>query len=197
MPANLSELVAAEITNLDATTKSLDVSALVISDIESLCEKLTPLIKRPAGNLDSSDELLAVKLIIHELMMCRMLLTNAALAAMRMYQGDAFTHLRRAIETCAFAVRMSKHHDLSRIWAESGLDKNGEDTKYRAYRKAFRTADVFPNKDHPDHDPLLTHLKGGFDLCSKTIHGSVFGMAGHFVTSKNRNAPGSRHVNLF
>ena len=44
---------------------------------------------------------------------------------------------------------MSKHHDLSRIWSEGGLDKEGEDTKYKAYRDAFKKKDVFPNKNPP------------------------------------------------
>jgi hypothetical protein len=200
MATKLSELVAAEANNLQGTTKHLGVSADLWTDVESVYMKMTPLIRFPSGggDLDSSDELLTVVSICNQLMMCRMFLTKAVLAVLQMYRGDAFTHLRRAIETCAFAVRMSKHHDLCRIWAEGGVDEEGDDTKYRAYRDAFRTKDVYPNKSHPDHDPLLTEMKGRFDLCSKLIHGSILGMASHFGTvPKNKNTAGTRHVNLF
>src|SRR5579862_1766075 len=196
MATKLAELVECEAANLEATTKHLGASSVLIGDVETLYEKLTPLLKFPGGDLDTSDELMAVVSIIHEFSMCRMLFMKAALAALRMYQGDAFTHLRRAIETCAFAVRMSKHHDLSRVWAEGGTDKDGDGRKYKAYRQAFRTEDAFPNKKHPDYDPRLTNLKGRFELCSKTIHGSIFGMANHFGNvSPDKNTAQTRRVN--
>jgi hypothetical protein len=90
---------------------------------------------------------------------------------------------------------MSKHHELSRSWAEGIL---GDDAKYRAYRKAFRSEDVFPNEKHPDHDPILTDLKHKFDLCSKLIHGSPLGMAGHFATiPKEESGTRTWYINFF
>jgi hypothetical protein len=193
MPIKLSELVGAEVTNFNATTKHLGFSAELLKDVETIYESIPPLMKSPGGDIASSDELLAFLAILHELRMCQVLLTKAVLAAMRMYRGDAFTDLRRAIESCAFAVRMSTHHDLSRVWAEGSMDDDG---KYKAYRKAFRTDDVFPKQGHVDHDPILTDLRDKFDLCSKLIHGSPMGMAGHFQTSP-KEASGGWQVNFF
>jgi hypothetical protein len=52
---------------------------------------------------------------------------------------------------------------------------------HKAYRDAFRPKDIFPGGKHPDHEPTLTQLKSHYDLCSKIMHGSIFGIAGHFV----------------
>jgi hypothetical protein len=193
MPTKLLDLVEAEIANFNGTKKYLGFSAKLFKDVETLYESIPPLMKSPGGDIASSDELLVFLAILHELRMSQVLLTKAVLAAMRMYRGDAFTDLRRAIESCAFAVRMSKHHNLSRVWVEGSMD---DDAKYRAYRKAFRTEDVFPNEKHVDHDPILTDLRGKFDLCSKLIHGSPMGMAGHFQTSP-KEAGGGWQINFF
>jgi hypothetical protein len=195
MTTDLVKLAEAEAANVQATRKHLGFSADLLGDIELVYKAITPLVKSPGGDIDTSDELLAFLAILHELRMCEMLLTKLVVAAMRMYRGDSFTHLRRAIESCAFAVRMSKHRDLSRVWAEGIMD---DDAKYKAYRKAFRSDEVFPNENHPDHDPILTDLKDKFDLCSKLIHGSPLGMAGHFATiPREQNTTGKWQINFF
>jgi hypothetical protein len=109
----------------------------------------------------------------------------------RGYQGDAMLHLRRAIEGCAFAVRMSKHHETCRVWMNASLN----DTAYMAYREAFRTRDIFPSNKHPDHEPMLHELKSHYDHCSKIMHGSIFGMAGHFDYPDSRKL--SFNLNFF
>jgi len=192
---NLTELGPKEAINQENATKYLKASALLIGDVELLYLGIAPLVTFPGGNLDSPDQLaLFVTLACNQLMMSRMLFTKSIVSALRMYQGDALTHLRRAIEACAFTVRMSRHRNLCKIWAEAGFD----DQKYSAYRKAFRTEDVFPKKGHDDFNPLLTVLKGKFDLASKQLHGSVFGMANHFQTvPKDGNSPNSKNVNFF
>jgi hypothetical protein len=192
-PTNLSELVAAEAKNFDATTKHLGTTAELLGDLESVYQRMTPLLKSPGGSIESSDETLAAVSVFNEFIMCRMLLTKAGLSALRMYQAEAFANVRRAIESCSFAVRMSKHPNLARIWAEAGL--HGE--KYRAYRKEFRTEDVFPKQGHPDYDPILWGLKDRFDDCSKLIHGSIFGMANHLGSGPEGRKPGTRYVNFF
>lgn len=190
----LTELARAEAANLTATSRFLGVSADLVEDIDSLYVTL-PSFAKSRG---SQNERLALELVLRELMVCGMLLTKGTLATLRMYQADAFTDLRRAIESCAFAVRMSKHPDLCTVWAEAGSDKEGESAKYKAYREAFRTQDVFPNKTHPDYDPLLSNVKAKFDICSKRIHGSVFGVASHFgIVPKDKAAPGKRQLNFF
>ena len=192
---DLTEIGQKEAENLENATKYLKASALLIGDIESLYLGIAPLVKFPGGNLDSPDQLaLLVTLVCHQVMMSRMLFTKSVIAALRMYQGDALTHLRRAIETCAFTVRMSRHRNLCKVWSEAAFD----DKNYNTYRKAFRTEDAFPKQGHADFNPLLSTLKDTFDLASKRLHGSVYGMANHFQSvPRDRNAPYTRNVNFF
>jgi hypothetical protein len=85
---DLQKLAEAEAANVKATTKHLGFSAELLRDIESVYRAIPPLAKSPGGDLESSDELLALLAILHELRMCEMLLTKAVVAAMRMYRGD-------------------------------------------------------------------------------------------------------------
>jgi hypothetical protein len=192
---DITELSPKEAQNQEKATKYLKAAALLIGDVESLYSGITPLVRLPGGNLDSPDQLaLFVTLACNQLMMSRMLFTKSVIAALRMYQGDALTHLRRAIETCAFTVRMSKHPNLCKVWSEAAFN----DERYNPYRKAFRTEGVFPKKGHADFNPLLTLLKDGFDFASKQLHGSVYGMANHFqLVPKGTNTPTARNVNFF
>ncbi len=194
-PTDLTELGTHEAKNQANTTKYLKAGALLIGDVELLYMGITPLVKFPDGTLDSPDHLaLFVTLACNQLMMRRMLFTKSVIAARRMYQGEALTHLRRAIEACAFIVRMSNHRDLCRVWCDAGDD----DEKYSAYRKAFRTGDVFPKKGHTDFNPILSILKDKFDLASKQLHGSIYGMANHFqLAPNNANPTNVRHINFF
>src|SRR5437764_14900625 len=112
MPTSLKEFAEAEAHNLDSSTKALGNSAELVNDFESVYEVLFPLLKQPEGDLDS-DQVLAFVSVIHEFAFCRTLLSKSALALMRGYQGDSMLHLRRAIEACAFAVRMNKHRELA------------------------------------------------------------------------------------
>ena len=192
---DLTELGPQEAINQDKATKYLKASALLVGDVESLYLEIIPFVRFPGGDIDSPDQLaLAVTLVCNQLMMSRMLFTKSVVAALRGYQGDALTHLRRAIETCAFTVRMSKHRNLCKVWCEAGFD----DKQYSACRKAFRTDDVFPKTGHPDFNPTLTILKDTFDFASRLIHGSVYGTANHFQSvPKNSNASNTRNVNFF
>src|SRR6266403_2000043 len=127
---DITELGPKEAENQEKATKYLKAAALLVGDVESLYLGITPLVKFPGGNLDSPDQLaLVVTLACNQLMMSRMLFTKSVIAALRMYQGDALTYLRRAIETCAFTVRMSKHPNLCKAWSEAAFD----DKKYNAY----------------------------------------------------------------
>lgn len=192
---DLTELGPLEAQNQETATKYLKASVLLVGDIESLYLGITPLVKFPDGDIDSPDQLrLLVTLACNQLMMSRMLFTKSIVAALRMYQGDALTHLRRAIEAAAFTLRMSKHRELCKVWCEAGL----EDNKYSAYRKAFRTDDLFPKKGHSDFNPLLSILKDSFDPASKLLHGSVLGMANHFQSvPKGSNTANTQNINFF
>jgi hypothetical protein len=172
----------------------LKASALLIGDVESLYMQLSPLVTFPAGTLDSPDQLrLFVTLTCNQLMMSRMLYTKSVVSALRMYQADALTHLRRAIEGCAFAFRMSRDRSLCKVWAEAGKD----DKSYSAYRDAFENKKVYRKKGHPDYHPLMLQLKDKFDIASKQLHGSVFGMANHFTQARQDSSlPNTRFISF-
>jgi len=193
---DITQLGPKEAENLERATKHLKASALLVGDVELLYMGLTPSLKIPAGGIDAPDQLaFSVNITFGQLMMCRMLYTKSVIAAMRMYQADALTHLRRAIETCAFTVRMNKHRQLCKIWAAAGTD---DEKSYAAYRDAFRPKDVYPKQGHPDFNPLLLILKDRFDAASKQIHGSIFGSANHFhLVPKGTNTATHRNINFF
>ncbi|HEY3443632.1 MAG TPA: hypothetical protein VGK29_22935 [Paludibaculum sp.] len=175
MLTTLRELAEAETKNFELSTGALGPSIGILNAFEKAYGSLPPLVSLPEGGLES-DETMAVYAVLHELAFCRRQLTMSVLTLLRAYQGDAMLHLRRAIEACAFAVRMNKHHEVVRAW----LSASDDDAAYERYRGAFRTKDLFPNANHPDHDPVLTELKSHYDQCSKLMHGSIFGMGGHF-----------------
>lgn len=194
-PTDLTKFGPTEEENQKRTTKHLGATALLIDDVELLYAAITPLVTFPDGDLDSSDQLhLLVLVACRQLMITRLLFTKSIVAALRMYQGDSLSNLRRAIETCAFTVHMSKHRELCKVWCEAGLDA----LKYRAYRNAFRTEDVYRKEGHADFNPLLPVLKGNFDLASKLLHGSIFGSANHFEqVPKEGRTPNKQSVNFF
>jgi hypothetical protein len=191
VPTDLRELLANERSNFEATSKFMGHSFALIKDLETVYELAVKQIKRiPTGTTSDSD--LAFHAVLNQFMISRMLLTQAASAVLKMYQGDALMHLRKAIEMCAFAVRISKHQELGRVWLEAGLDPENEmmKTKYRAYRKAFRTELIFPASGEPDHDPGLTDLKQKWEICSKPVHGSIFGIA-NFISNARKAGTGT------
>ena len=188
MRTDLRGLLANEQSNFDATSKFMGHTFDLIRDLENVYElSVRQVTKIPTGATSDSD--LVFHAVLHQFMISRMLLIQAALAVLKMYQGDALMHLRKAIEMCAFGVRISKHPNLGRVWVEAGQDPDTDvdKPKYKAYRKAFKTDLIFPNTGDPDHDPLLDELKHTWEFASKPVHGSIFGIA-NFIG----NAPKTR-----
>lgn len=171
----MKELIEAETQNYDANVMALGDGAELVHDFEKVYEALTPCLKSPPSEPEKSAGAVAVYLLAF----CRRQLTMSALTLLRSYRGDSLLHLRRAIESCAFAVRICKHPELAVVWGKAGSDENA----YPAYRKAFRTSDVFPGSKHPDHELALSTLKDEYDLCSRLMHGGVSGLSGHFKTT--------------
>jgi len=167
------KLIEDERQHYVANAKALGDSTALVHDFENVYAALTPCIEIPP----SEPQKMAVVSMIYLLVFCRRQLTIGVLTLMRSYRADSLLHLRRAIETCAFAVRICKHPDLATVWANGGAS----DDAYAAYRKAFRPRDVFP--PDPDHEQPLSILKERYDLCSTLMHGGVFGMAGQFETT--------------
>jgi hypothetical protein len=190
MPTSLEELSHTEALNFAESSRVLQESIGLVGEIEALYELLPPQLCWPPSGANS-DEATSMLAAAHELGFCRRQLSIGVLTLFRAYWGDSLTHLRRAIEACAFAVRMMKHHNLIRDWQDAATS----DIAYANYRRSFKAKDLFPDSAHADHDPILSELKDSYDLCSKTIHGSIFGLAGHFRHPNPENA--SFEVNFF
>jgi hypothetical protein len=192
----LSDLCKHEATNFANSLGYLGETAELAADVDDLYQLMPTLV---GPETKPHDELLADELIRNNFLMCRVLLSKGTLAALRLYGADSMIHLRRAIEACAFSARMRKHPDLCQVYcdvANGGADPNN--TKYKAYMKAFgRSENVFPKASHPDYHPTLERLFKCFDLCSKMIHGSIYGMAAHFAYAPKGDTPNVRHINYF
>lgn len=52
-----------------------------------------------------------------------------------------------------------------------------------------KTELIFPGVGDADHDPLLTDIKHTWELCSKPVHGSIFGIA-NFIGNAPKNTGG-------
>lgn len=190
MPTSLEELSKTEALNFAESSRVLQESLGLVGELETLYELLPPLLRWPPSGANS-DESISMLAAVHELAFCRRQLSMGVLTLFRAYWGDSLTHLRRAIESCAFAVRMMKHHNLIQDWQNAATG----DSAYADYRRSFKPKDLFPDSAHADYDPILSELKDTYDLCSKMIHGSIFGLAGHFRYPNPENA--SFEINFF
>jgi hypothetical protein len=173
--SSFQEVAENESKNLQVSVDSLGDTVSLIHDFESVYDSLPPIMTLPAGGPES-DEKMAVVAIIHLMAFCRRQLTMGCLTLMRAQQGDSLLHLRRAIECCAFAVRIWKHNELARVWLNA-VD-GGE--AYKTFRKAFGPGKIFPKPEDPDYERLLDELYERYDRCSMKAHPNVYGMGGHF-----------------
>jgi hypothetical protein len=174
----MNDLIEAEAQNYEANTKALGESVELLSDFEKVYEALTPCLKFP----QSEPEKLAVVGAVHFLAFCRRQLTVGVLALLRSYRGDSLLHLRRAIESCAYAARICKHPELYVVWDKAYLDESAR----KKYRAAFKSEDVFPKPNHADYEEELGILKDRYDLCSKLMHAGVLSVAGYLQTTPER-----------
>ncbi len=125
--------------------------------------------------------------VIQFMLSSRYQLTLGGLAVLRGHPNDASFFLRRAIEICAFAVRVVKHPHLADFWLEAG----DNDEAYDKYRSKFR-----PGKLFPDDEASLGTLYTTYDRCSKLIHPSIYSFAGQLNVSK-RNSGWTMSLNYF
>ena len=104
------------------------------------------------------------------LLACQYQLTMAALSLLRGHLTDPHLFSRKAIEFCAFALRIKKHPHLATVWLQAGDD----DPSYEKYRDKFR-----PGKLYPEDHELLGELGKRYDLCSKLSHPSIYSICQH------------------
>lgn len=131
------------------------------------------------------DRTFAEGLIGHLDLIGRRQLTLGTLTLLRGYRGDSQLHLRRAIETCAFAAKMGRHPEFAKVWLEAGNDE----AAFIKFRDKFRK-NLFPIDDAE-----LVALGKQFEICSRAMHSSIYGLATHFAHP--RRAPGTLSIDVF
>ncbi len=167
--SSVLKLADEERKNLEAALKLLGETYHLVTELEALYDSLPYLCRLP-DDVDKNDATFAAGLNGHLVFMCRRQLTLGTLTLLRGYRGDHQYHLRKAIESCAFAARMEKHPHLARVWMAAGGDENAFDKFRDKFVKLF-----------PPGDPLLAELGNHYDACAKATHPSVYGVAPYFA----------------
>lgn len=160
-----------EEANYKFARQAVGDSASLIQDLVDLYGLLGDLVR--ASGLPPDDGVVAASQF---LLACRYQLTIGALTALRGHINDSFYFTRKAIELCAFAVRVDKHPHLAMVWLQAGRSGNS----YERYRKKFSPGKLFPS----DHE-LLGTLYDRYDHCSKFVHPSAYSLAGHIEVERS------------
>jgi hypothetical protein len=166
-------LAAEEQSNLDRHLKLLGDTYGLTTQLESLYDTLPKQCRFPL-DVATNDAGHAAGLNAHLMFPCRRELTTGLLTLLRGYRIDSLYHLRKAIETCAFAAKISRHPAMSRVWLQAGTSEEG----WNKFREKF--VKLFPKDDRE-----LTFLSGAFDEASEAMHGSIYSVA-HYLLEKRR-----------
>src|SRR5579871_4301233 len=120
---SISLLAAEEQQNLAKHLELLGDTYDLTTQLESLYDSLPPLCRLPL-DVDKNDAAHAAGISGNLMCICRRELTLGTLILLRGYRIDSLSHLRKAVEVCAFAAKMHRHPEMSRTWIEAGLSKD-------------------------------------------------------------------------
>ena len=174
---SVEQLAAAENSNLHGSLTLIGDTYNLVTRLESLYDHLPWQIGigKHSPTLDDVKAFDVMKIFI---LTCRRHLTVGTLAILRGYRADSNLQLRRAIELTAFAVRIDRHKSLAKLWIDAGTS----DAAFTEFRSQL------DNKLFPKNDPLTGELYKDFDICSKAIHSSIYGVAPYFAARQSRRA---------
>jgi hypothetical protein len=173
---SLFKLAAEEEKNLNRSIQVLGDTYDLVTDIENVYVGLPPLCRIP-NDVKTNDASFAAGLSGNLMVICRRQLTLGTLTLLRGYRNESLLHLRKAIETCAYTARMEKHPHMARVWIQAGIDEES----FERFRKKFV-------KLFPDDDPLIKTLGKHYDVCSKAMHSSIYGLA-HYLAQSSKTFP--------
>ena len=159
--------------NLSRAIQLLGDTYDLVSTVEHLYDVLPQLCRLP-GDVETNEAAFAAGLSGNLVSICRRQLTLGTLTLLRGYRNESLLHLRRAIETCAYAARMAKHPQMAKVWLRAGTDEAAFDLFRKKFVKLF-----------PADDPLLSFLGEHYDICSKAMHSSIYGFA-HYLAQSRR-----------
>lgn len=187
----IPKIVEGEAYNYGVSLNTLASTAGLIDDLDEAYATL-PSIVRPL-TVRTEHEQYANLAVIHLLWFCRRQLTVSGLTLLRAYHADAMVNLRRAIEASAIAQRISKHHDLAKIWWSAAQTSES----YRTYKRAFKSAKIFPTHTDADFDTRIGELYHCYGLLSRIVHGSIYSVAGMFEYSYDEEATKRFYLKFF
>lgn len=176
MADHIPSIVESEQQNLQNCLNILGLTAKLVDDVDTLYGDLLERSKAGDPDFNSEDRHRAVVALLHLLTFCRRQLSIGAVTLFRGNSRDSLVHLRGAIDAAAISWRISKHHTLASIWLSAGRDKES----HNLYRKHFDPRALYPEKQHLDYNrSLRTLYDKAYDLSSKVLHASVYGVAPH------------------
>jgi hypothetical protein len=180
---SISVLAAEEQANVSRNLKLLADSYPLISLVELMYDSLPPMCRFPA-DAATNKPAHAAGISAHLMWICRRQFTVGMLTLLRGYRVDSLAHLRKAVELCAFAVKMTKHPEMSYIWIQA----NDSDEARDKFRDKF--VKLFPKDDRE-----LQVLEKFFDEASEAMHSNARSVA-HYL-SLRRRVEGFPNVGVF
>ncbi len=171
--SDIEKLRIADQNNFEVAWRSMGDSGTLVEDLVELYAYLGDLVKR--SGVVPSDEIVAGSMF---LLACRYQLVVGAITAVRGHLNDSGYFTRKAIELCAFAVRIKNDPTLAMKWLTAWKDGSS----YKEFRKEFRSKKLFPM----GHE-LLRQLYDRYDFWSKMVHPSVFSFGGHVEATRGQD----------
>lgn len=151
---SISELAAEEQRNVDRHLTLLGDTYELTTHLEALYRGLPRLCQFPP-DVQTNDAAHAAGISASLLMyVCCRELTVGILILLRGYRIDSMAHLRKSIELCAFAAKMTRHPELSRTWIQAGISEDAWET----FRAKF--VKLFPRDDR-ELSFLYTNIRRG------------------------------------
>lgn len=133
--AEIEEIREGEEHNYQTSKKLLGDTFSLADDVLDLYRVLADIASK--SSLVARDEYVTA---LHFLVASQYQLTMSVLAALRGHIMDALRDTRLAIEFGAFAARVKRNPGLALVWLNAGT----ADDAYAAYRKQFKTSNLFP-----------------------------------------------------
>jgi hypothetical protein len=163
--------------------KLLEASYPLISLVELLYDTLPPMCRFPE-DAATNKPAHAAGISAHLMWICRRQFTVGMLTLLRGYRVDSLARLRKAVELCAFAAKMTKHPDMSYIW----IHANDSEEAWAKFRDKF--VKLFPQDDRE-----LNILGKFFDEASEAMHSNARSVA-HYL-SLQRRVVGFPNIGVF
>ncbi len=182
--SSILRLAAEEASNVGKSLQLLGDTYDLVTMLERLYDTLPSLCRIPV-DVATNDGAFAAGINANLVQICRRELTVGVLCLLRGYRVDFLFHIRKAIEFCAFAAKMARHPELSRVWFSAA----SSDDDWENFRKKFV-------KLYPQDDKELTQLYMFYDKASEAMHSSPKAVA-HFLLSSVKGDDGTYTVRPF